>query len=180
MFGFFGQIHPFKGLLPLLSAFKALDQLPPERTSGVRLRVHGAYLDLNPPDYIAAINDLLARTAERVTFVGAYDAHDLDRLMSAIDWVVVPSVWWENSPLVIQEAFAHRRPVICGDIGGMAEKVRPGRDGFHFSAGNPTALVELILRIVDDPAIWDRLQDTIAEPSTIAISASKHIELYRS
>ena len=37
--------------------------------------------------------------------------------------------------VVIQEAFAHRRPVICADIGGMAEKVRPGLDGFHFPAG---------------------------------------------
>ena len=114
-----------------------------------------------------------------MTFVGAYDSHDLDSLMSAIDWVVVPSVWWENSPLVIQEAFAHRRPVICSDIGGVAEKVRPGKDGFHFSEGNPAALVELILRIVDDPAIWDRLQDAIAESLTIAQSATRHIELYR-
>ena len=48
--------------------------------------------------------------------------------MSEIDWVVVPSRWWENSPLVIQEAFMHGRPVICSGIGGMAEKVDAQRE----------------------------------------------------
>jgi len=54
--------------------------------------------------------------------------------MAAVDWVVVPSIWWENSPLVIQEAFAHGRPVICSDIGGMAEKVAHEKNGLHFRA----------------------------------------------
>ena len=44
-------------------------------------------------------------------------------IMRSIDWVVMGSVWWENSPVVIQEAFKFGRPVICPDIGGMAEKV---------------------------------------------------------
>ena len=44
-------------------------------------------------------------------------------LMADLHWVLVPSIWWENSPLVIQEAFFHGRPVICSDVGGMAEKV---------------------------------------------------------
>jgi glycosyltransferase involved in cell wall biosynthesis len=179
VFGFFGQIHPFKGLVPLLAAFAALAELPEERTEDIRLLVHGAYLDTNPAPYIEAINDLLARTAGRVTFVGAYEPADLPRLMGAIDWVVVPSVWWENSPLVIQEAFAHRRPVICGDVGGMAEKVRSSLDGFHFAVGSPAALVDLILRIVEDRTVWDRLQKTIAVPLTVEQSALRHIELYR-
>ena len=64
--------------------------------------------------------------------------------MSSVDWVVVPSIWWENSPLVIQEAFMHGRPVICSDIGGMAEKVNDGVDGLHFRVERPPSL---------DPAI---------------------------
>ncbi len=59
--------------------------------------------------------------------------------MQSVDAVLVPSIWWENSPVVIQEALANGRPVICSDIGGMAENVRPGHDGFHFEAGNPRA-----------------------------------------
>jgi hypothetical protein len=71
--------------------------------------------------------------------------------MGDVDWVVVPSVWWENSPLVIQEAFQRGRPVICSDIGGMAEKVADGVDGLHFRAGDPEALAATIARAATDP-----------------------------
>jgi circadian clock protein KaiC len=46
--------------------------------------------------------------------------------MGEIDWVVVPSIWWETGPLTVLEAFQYGRPVICSDIGGMAEKVSHG------------------------------------------------------
>lgn len=179
VFGFFGQIHPFKGLLQLLHAFETLGQHPAERTAGIRLVVHGAYLELNPAPYVEAVNALRSRTAGRVHFAGPYQRDDLGRLMAAVDWVVVPSIWWENSPLVIQEAFAYRRPVICSNIGGMAEKVRWGKDGVHFAVGNPFELASLILRLSADPAIWDRLQETIRQPVTVAQSVAKHLELYR-
>ncbi len=55
-FGFFGQIHPFKGLLELLATFDHLDRLCPERSTAIRLTIHGAYLERNRPDYIAAFH----------------------------------------------------------------------------------------------------------------------------
>jgi glycosyltransferase involved in cell wall biosynthesis len=72
--------------------------------------------------------------------------------------VVVPSRWWENSPLVIQEAFLHQRPVICSDIGGMAEKVDDGVDGLHFRAGDARSLARVLERAVTTPALWDSLR----------------------
>ena len=62
----------------------------------------------------------------------ATTATDLGKLMARIDWVVVPSIWWETGPLVVMEAFQHGRPVICSDIGGMSEKVTDGVNGLHF------------------------------------------------
>ena len=67
--------------------------------------------------------------------------------MNSVDLVLVPSIWWENSPMVIQEALRNRRPVVCSDIGGMAEKVVDGRDGFSFPVGNPVALASLLRRL---------------------------------
>jgi glycosyltransferase involved in cell wall biosynthesis len=179
VFGYFGQIHPFKGLLELLLAFDHLSSFPHEATKGIRLIIHGAYLELNPPGYIATFKSLLAKTAARVHFAGPYDHKVQNRLMAEIDWVIVPSIWWENSPLVIQEAFAHRRPVICSDIGGMAENVRSGKDGFHFPVGDTFELAALLVRLAGDETIWDRLQSTIRQPMTISESASAHLELYR-
>jgi glycosyltransferase involved in cell wall biosynthesis len=114
-----------------------------------------------------------------VHFAGPYDRTALGRLMAAVDWVVVPSIWWENSPLVIQEAFAHRRPVLCSNIGGMAEKVRHGRDGFHFQVGDPFDLAGLMLRLAQEDDVWDQLQKTIRTPMPVAESAALHIEFYR-
>ena len=79
-----------------------------------------------------------------MTLVGRYDHQRSAALMRNIDWVIVPSIWWENSPLVIQEAFMYGRPVICSDIGGMAEKVRDGVDGLHFRAGDAQDLADTI------------------------------------
>ena len=93
----------------------------------------------------------------RVRFVGPYKSADLPRLMREVDWVVMPSTWWENAPVVIQEAFHHGRPLIASDIGGMAEKVRDRLDGLHFRAGSPDSLADCLERALREPGLWDRL-----------------------
>ena len=77
--------------------------------------------------------------------------------MADVDWVVVPSIWWENSPLVIQEAFLHGRPVICSDIGGMAEKVTDGVNGLHFRVGDPEDLARVIAQAAGSSQLWRTL-----------------------
>ena len=178
VFGYFGQIHPFKGLLQLLAAFDQLANMPIAMTQGIRLVIHGAYLEINHPDYIDSFKNFLKRNARRVEFAGPYRRRDQHRLMAAIDWVVVPSIWWENSPLVIEEAFAHKRPVICSNIGAILEKVRSGRDGFHFPFDDPSALAALLVRLAGDPAIWDSLRKTMRSPVGIDGSVARHLELY--
>jgi glycosyltransferase involved in cell wall biosynthesis len=179
VFGFFGQMNMYKGLLPLLTAFEYIAQAPATASAGMRLIVHGANLKINPPEFIDSVTKALGRNLARVHYAGPYQHQDIGRLMAAVDWVVVPSIWWENSPLVIQEAFAHRRPVICSNIGGMAEKVVPGRDGFHFQAGNPFELARLLLRLAVDVPQWDRLQSSIRQPMTVENSVSRLLSLYR-
>jgi glycosyltransferase involved in cell wall biosynthesis len=151
--GFFGQLTHFKGANVLLEAMRLLA----ERKVDVRLRLHGANLDLAPKSDQRQFWELLRR-AGSVTFVGAYEHTELPRLMAEVDWVVVPSIWWENSPLVIQEAFASGRPVICSGIGGMAEKVDDGVSGLHFRVGDPVDLADIIERAVETPGLWDELR----------------------
>lgn len=151
--GFFGQLSAFKGVDVLLEAALALQRAG----SPARFTIHGSHLDLQAPEFRARFAELLDATAPTVRMHGAYGPGDLDALMGDVDWVVVPSIWWENSPLVIQEAFQRGRPVICSDIGGMAEKVGDGVSGLHFRAGDATALAATIERAVSEPGLWDRL-----------------------
>jgi glycosyltransferase involved in cell wall biosynthesis len=155
-FAFFGQLSHFKGINVLLKAMKMLAEEREEVDA--HLWVHGANLDLQPQDFRDEFEALLEATEGRVTFGGAYDHVDLPKLLSQTDWVVVPSLWWENSPLVIQEAFLHGRPVICSDIGGMAEKVTDEVNGLHFRVRNPTSLARTIERAATTPGLWDQLQ----------------------
>ena len=99
--------------------------------------------------------------------------------MAEVDWVVMPSIWWENAPLVILEAFRHGRPVICGNIGGMAEMVRDGVDGLHAPVGDPAGLAAVMRRAVERPELWDRLASGIQPPKTIAQVAEDHLSLYQ-
>jgi glycosyltransferase involved in cell wall biosynthesis len=161
--GFFGQLSPYKGVDVLLKAMQILQKEAPD----VHLSLHGSNLDILREDHRTMLVDALENSGENVTFSGPYGAADVPRLMSEIDWVVVPSRWWENSPLVIQEAFMHRRPVICSAIGGMAEKVAHGVNGIHFGVSNPAHLAETIRIAVSAPGLWDRLREGI--PSIYAM-----------
>ncbi|MGB2717610.1 MAG: glycosyltransferase [Vicinamibacterales bacterium] len=95
-----------------------------------------------------------------------------DALASA-DVLVVPSVWIENAPFIIREAFAAGLPVMASDLGGMAEMVTHGRNGLLFSAGDSAALSAQIARLVDEPGLLDRLRSGISRPMSIAQDAAE-------
>ena len=140
---YFGQINVHKGVDLLLEALAGLEPRSRER---VRLDVHGSGLERQGGALRRRIRRGLRRCGGAARLRGPYRRDELPALMRDADWVVVPSRWWENSPVVILEARRHGVPVICADIGGMAEKVEDGVTGLHFRAGDPASLGA---RIVD-------------------------------
>jgi len=177
VFGYFGQITPYKGVDVLLDAFS---RLPDETRRGCRLQVHGGGHQNFPGGFQNRIEQALSGGPKELVYAGPYPPNDLTRRMAGVDWVIVPSIWWENSPLVIQEAFRHSRPVICSDIGGMAEKVIDGKNGLHFTVGDANALQAVMRRVIEDPTILPRLRTGIAPPRSIAATAEQCLQLYRS
>jgi glycosyltransferase involved in cell wall biosynthesis len=170
--GFFGHVNRFKGAVVALEASARLSR------AGVThgLTIHGSTL-YQAADTVARFERAL-EAAPDSRHAGPYRRADQARLMAAVDWVVVPSIWWENAPLVIQEAFAHGRPVICSDVGGMAEAVRDGVDGLHFPVGDATALATVMRRAAEEPGLWERLAHGIATPRTVEEAADEHAALY--
>jgi glycosyltransferase involved in cell wall biosynthesis len=146
----------------------------------VHLWLHGANLEQQKVEFQRQFNDLIDATAANVTLMGRYSHDELPRLMANVDWVIVPSVWWENSPMVIQESFLHGRPVICSDIGGMAEKVSDGVNGLHFRAGNAANLAATIRRAVGTPGLWESLRDGTPDVPTIENQVVSLSAIYRS
>jgi glycosyltransferase involved in cell wall biosynthesis len=158
-FGFFGQLNPYKGVDVLL---RAMELLGPEFDG--TLTVNGANYKHAPRELQVELDRLLDATRETVNFAGPYENDDVPRLMGEIDWVVVPSIWWENAPLVISEAFLSGRPVICSDIGGMAEKVDDGVNGLHFARADEDHLADVLLRAATAPGLWEELRAGIRPP----------------
>ena len=171
-FAYFGQITPFKGLDVLL---EALLLLPEDIREEVHLDIHGANLELQPGEYRDKVVKLIEELEHTVTMHGSYESHEIGKLMHETDWMVIPSVWWENSPIVIQEAFNHGRPIICSDIGGMAEKIEDGVTGLHFRRGKANVLAKKIEQAVQDSKLWDSLRSNIVQPLTIQDCADSHL-----
>jgi len=165
--GFFGQISFLKGIDVLFDAAQILEDA---QQTGVSIEVFGDYRG-QPPQFQSQFLERVTKVGRNVSVRGPYEPERVDELMRQVDLVVTPSIWWENSPLVIQEALRNRRPVVCSDIGGMAEKVRDGQDGFHFPVGNAVALASLLTRIAADRDALGRMSATLRatpDPDTVA------------
>lgn len=175
-FAYFGQINIYKGILVIL---EAMSNLPREVRSNIVLNIHGANLELQPLDFQDRVTELLDKTRDCVQFIGSYQPEEMPKLMANVDWVIVSSIWWENAPLVIEEAFIHKRPVICSNIGGMAEKVEHEKSGLHFQVGSAADLANCIIRAATEEGLWDKLSNGISERLTIQEVADQTLEIYR-
>lgn len=174
-FGFFGQINPYKGLDVVL---QALHELPKAARRKIVLEVHGANLEWQPAEFREKIEKLREPLIKQgvVRWIGPYQPHELRDRMAGIDWVVVPSIWWENSPMVIQEAFVCGRPIIVSNIGGMAEKVKNGVDGITVPAGNVLHWADVLKSISAWIDEWDCFRERIVSPITYQQCADMHLK----
>jgi len=173
--GFFGQISMLKGIQVVIEAAAILQA---EERSDIVLVIHGDHSN-QPESFRAGFLSQVDAFGANIGFEGAYANGDVDMLMAEVDVVLVPSVWWENSPVVIQEAFRNGRPVICSDIGGMAEKVTHGETGLHFKAGSARALAGVLKALVADPARLAALEDHVARLHPQDDPLAAHLQLYR-
>jgi glycosyltransferase involved in cell wall biosynthesis len=147
--GFLGQLAPHKGVGVLIEAIRSLPGAP------VRVRIYG-----DPHSHAGYADELqrLSRGDPRITFHGAYRHEHVYDLLAALDAIVVPSVVYENSPLVIQEAQAAHVPVLASRLGGMRELVTDEHDGLLFEPGNPQDLARQLRRLLNEPTLLERLR----------------------
>ena len=161
--GFFGQVNPWKGLDLLIDAV----QLAREGGVEVQLEVNGA----QPPE---------GEAKPGVQFNGTYEPHQLAERMERVDVVAMASSWYENSPMVIQEAFLHGRPVMAPRLGGMAEKIRDGQTGVLVAPGSVQALAEALQRLANQPELLMQLQQGIQRLLCRRADPERgHAQLYR-
>src|SRR5262249_1399492 len=120
--GFVGTLVWHKGPHVLLDAVRGLPG------DAFQLKIFGS-LDVFP-DYVAELRTRAAGLP--VDFMGGFAREQTAAVYDQIDVLVVPSLWLENSPLVIHEAFMAGIPVVGARIGGIADLVEDGVSGLLY------------------------------------------------
>lgn len=85
---------------------------------------------------------------DSVKFLGFKLGEDLMNTIRQSKFVVVPSVWYDNSPMVIAESQIAKKPVLVSDLGGSKESIIDRETGFVFKAGDVDDLKEKIKKIL--------------------------------
>ncbi|MBE0575135.1 MAG: glycosyltransferase family 4 protein [Desulfuromonadales bacterium] len=157
--GFVGTLAEHKGAHVLVEAVR---QIPRERA--IEVLLYG-----NLESYPSYAERLKAAAGDdpRVKFCGTFPNSEIGRVFANLDVLVVPSVWHENTPLIIYTAQAARCPVIASDHEGISEIVHHGKNGLLFPAGDALVLARLIESLYQDPCILKKLAANSEPPKTI-------------
>lgn len=154
--GYVGTIVWHKGVHLLVDAVRPLPR------DSYEVRIHG---DLRvAPDYVA---DLQRRAAGLpVHFLGPFRG-DLASIYGDLDLLVVPSLWLENSPLVIHEAFMAGLPVVASNLGGIPDLVTHARNGLLFDPASVSSLTSILSSLITQPSLVEQLARGISPVTPI-------------
>ena len=166
-FGYFGSLVPHKGVHHLIEAFSALP-------AAASLDVYGSLDDA--PEYVAELRERVGHPGIRLH--GVRSPEDVAPLMAGLDCVVAPSIWRENAPLTVQEAFVSGRPVVASNLGGHRELLARG-GGLLFEPGDVDSLRVTLLRLVHEPELGRELAASIPEIQSLDDHVDRLVEIYR-
>lgn len=140
-FGYIGTHIPAKGINLLIEAFKKLKQ-------PAKLLIYGR----EKGQSTQALKRLASSSRNEIKFLPEYHNENIVKdVFSKVDCIVVPSIWAENSPLVIHEAQACHIPVITADFGGMKEYVKHNINGLLFKHRDANDLHLQLIDAVSNP-----------------------------
>jgi glycosyltransferase involved in cell wall biosynthesis len=168
---YLGQLDHHKGVGVLLEALeRVLPEAPPG--FGFDLAGHGALQ--------AEVEAFCARHPDRVVFHGMVQGEAKAMLLRGCSFVTVPSVWHDNFPHTLLDAYMHGRPVIGADRGGIPEVVVEGETGTIIEPEAGTVAAAL-LRYAGDRElvlVQGRAARQHADRYTLARQVDRFCQLY--
>lgn len=167
-FGYIGTHIPAKGVNLLIQAFSKLE-------TPAKLKIFGRYDNQNTK----ILKKLAEKSKNEIEFCGEYKNENIvGEVFEKIDAIVVPSIWGENSPLVIHEAQACHVPIITADFGGMKEYVNHQVNGLLFEHRNAESLFEQLKFATENPNLMKKygLRGYLFSENGKVPSIEKHCE----
>ncbi|MGA2775586.1 MAG: glycosyltransferase family 4 protein [Candidatus Omnitrophota bacterium] len=173
-FGYVGTLLPMKGIDLLVKAFRKLS------APHARFFIYGkakAYAG-----YESFYKELKkkAKGDSRICLMGSFDNAYIGKVLSSIDVLVVPSIWPENTPLIILEALASHIPVVASRIGGIPELIKEGTNGLLFEPNNIDDLKRKLELFFENPGLLSHLKQGAKALRSIEENAQDMENIYRS
>jgi len=137
-FIYFGRLAPEKGILTLLKAMEDVHKS--------NLLIVG-----DGPEEDTLKQFAHDKQLKNVKFIGLKNGNELKQIIANAKFSIVPSEWYDNSPLVIYESLALGTPVIGSVMGGIPELIRHEETGYHFTAKKPSELAERMNFLLENP-----------------------------
>jgi glycosyltransferase involved in cell wall biosynthesis len=164
--GFAGRLHPAKGLAQTLRAIRAIPT-----DVQFRFDIRAPILDAAARDFAADLRRL-AGDDPRIRFEPAVGSAEIPSVLSGIDALLSPSLWFENGPTIALEAMAVGTPVIATRVGNLAELIEDGVNGRLVAVGNIPELTAALLEAAAHPEstidVWRRALPPVRTMDDIA------------
>ncbi len=162
-FVYYGRLSEEKGIMTLLEAMKGVNE--------IRLKIIG-----EGPLEKALQTFVQENNLDNIAFAGYLDGDDLKQAVSRARFVVVPSEWYENSPLVIYESFSMAKPVIGARMGGIPELISHGEDGYLYDAGDTDSLRHWIVQLAKDQGASEGMGRAARQKAEKLFHPEKHYQ----
>lgn len=158
---FIGRLGWHKGVHILIKAFQQLTN------NNIRLHIVGW------GDYENFLKKI-CENDKRIIFHGKISNTEIEKIYQICDITVVPSICYENSPIVIYESFCAGVPIIASNIGGIPELIDEGYNGYLFEPHNINQLKDILKNIIEDRSLLELLNEN-ALKSADKYEMSDHI-----
>ena len=167
--GFIGTLAMHKGCHVLIEAF---NKLP---SNLAVLKIYGNLED--SPEYSALLTKISAGN-NSIEFCGNFPNSEISGIFAGLDALVVPSLWYENTPLVVYSAQSVHCPVVATDLPGMSEVIQNEVNGLLFEAGNSSALTNVLLRLITEQGLAEYLGTRSMKPKSTATYVGELLDIW--
>ena len=159
---FIGTISPAKGVHVLLEALRLLGPDQP-----LQVQLYGSVEE--HPDYGGRVAQEVSHwPRSKLALMGLFPPDRIFAVLSETDLLVIPSLWRENSPLILLQALASGLPILASDVEGMADQLQPGRNSALFAPGDERELAAWLGRFLADPTLLARLCNQGGDPRSVS------------
>ena len=165
---FIGRIVDFKGLHLLLKAIAELDGYK------IELDIYG---QSNNDQYELDCKNSCVNN-NLVSFKGPILHSRVVETIMQYDLLCLCSTFSEMSPLVIQEAFDAKIPVLASNVKGNAEQIQHNINGLLFNFNDTNSLKHQLLRCIQEPSLLDDLKKNIVIPNKFSNVSEAYFQLY--